>query len=158
MFRGGGPLWKRGHRRGGSLDLLVLKNCSLQGLRMAILHIPCLNSSLTKFFFMVPCQFKDIWVALIPKVASVSFSRQFRPISLLEPMQKLYAGLLTNRLQSTWPRIVNQLGGAPGKQVLDALFCTTAFVTRETVEDAHSVWVCVDIRAAFGLHSVQASC
>ena len=97
----------------------------------------------------LPQKFKGCWVVLIRKVASVSFSKQFRPISQLEPLQKLYAGLLANRLQSTWPRMADQLGGAHGKQVLDALFCTAAVVTHQTVEDAHSVWVSLDIRAAF---------
>ena len=135
---------KTGGPSGISADLLKIVSTSACGMELLeqMMNQMLLHGTLPKHL-------KDSWVALIPKVTDVFSCRQLRPTCLLEPLQKLYAALLVKRLQSVWPEMRFQFGGAANKQALDGLFAAVSFLSREAVEGDPSVWISLDLQAAF---------
>ncbi|CAE7274880.1 CBWD5, partial [Symbiodinium sp. KB8] len=96
-----------------------------------------------------PADYYKAYVALIEKCPQVSRARDLRPINLLEVLNKLFMGLLTTRMQPTVPCYPCQFAGRPGHQTLDALSTAHHLVDRETKWNKSSVWISLDVSAAF---------
>ena len=96
-----------------------------------------------------PTDYFKTYVALIEKCPQVARARDLRPINLMEVLNKLFMGLLTTRLQPTVPNYSCQFAGRPGHQTLDALSTAHHMVDRETKWNKSSVWISLDVSAAF---------
>ena len=72
-----------------------------------------LCNHLNKLLFAeaLPTDLHQAYVALLPKVRLVRRCKDFRPINLLEPLNKLFCWLLIHRLQAQWVQPPCQLGG-----------------------------------------------
>ena len=88
---------------------------------------------------------QESFIVLIPKVRDVLKSSQFRPISLLESVSKLYCKLLTKRLQRAMHLPQCQHGGLPGGQVLEALAQAMLGVAAESLSGNPAIWISMDI-------------
>ena len=86
---------------------------------------------------------------LIPKSTGVTVASQIRPILLLEVLQKLYAGILMQRLAPHWPPLNCQLGAVSGGQPIEALFAAQHMVALATVTNKDPLFVKLDIKGAF---------
>ena len=74
---------------------------------------------------------------------------QLRPILLLEVLQKLYAGILMQRLAPHWPPLNCQLGAVSGGQPIEALVAAQHMVALSTVTNKTPLFVKLDIKGAF---------
>lgn len=87
---------------------------------------------------------------LIPKCVKPIQANQIRPIMLLEVLQKLYAGILMQRLRPHWPPLHAQIGAVPGGQPVEALFAAHSMLELAAVSDEpEPLFLKLDIRGAF---------
>ena len=97
----------------------------------------------------LPSALCEAQVALIPKVISITGPCDYRPINLLECLNKVFCWLLTTRLTATWHAPSVQLGGIKGSQVCDALMTAQCRTTRDSKEAQYSLYLSCDIQTAF---------
>ena len=138
-------------------SLKLAKTCGLSGVSNEFLKematIPVgrdlLLEHLTTIYLSgeLPSSFCEAYVCLIPKVGKVESEKQFRPICLLESLHKLYCCILIRRLQIPNARV--QFGGLKGGQTMDALAAAHQCMAREVMSKRYSVWVSLDVAAAF---------
>ena len=97
----------------------------------------------------VPVDYMNSYLVLIPKQLVVGSSDQFRPMSLLETVQKVYAAALSARLKGRFPVPRHQLGGVPGGQVFECLLMASSALQREVASNMPGAWVSLDISGAY---------
>ena len=97
----------------------------------------------------LPSALHEAQVILIPKVISVTGPGDYRPINLLECINKVFCWLLITRLTAMWTAPQVQLGGIKGSQVCDALVTAQCRTTRDSKEARYSLYLSCDIQTAF---------
>ena len=96
----------------------------------------------------LPSALREAQVILIPKVISVTGPGDYRPINLLECINKVFCWLLATRLATMWNAPQVQLGGIKGLQVCDALMTAQCRTTRDSKEARYSLYLSCDIQTA----------
>lgn len=79
-----------------------------------------------KEFFVARRLLKEIngtFIALIPQIQGADFMEKFRPISLCNSFYKIISKVLTTRIPTVLPSLINhqQNGFVPGRKILDSI-------------------------------------
>nr|GEZ16954.1 RNA-directed DNA polymerase, eukaryota [Tanacetum cinerariifolium] len=93
------------------------------------------------------------FIALIPKVKDAKVVKDFRPISLIGSMYKIFAKVLVNRLSIVIPNLISEVQSAfvSNRQILDGSFILNEFLSWCKYKNTKAFIFKVDFEKAFDL-------
>ena len=99
----------------------------------------------------VPAEWRDALLVPVPKKGDLSLCDNWRGISLLDVMGKIFARVLNDRLQLVVEEVVSdtQCGFRTGRGCVDMIFCVRQLVEKAIEHNTKIFLLFVDLRKAY---------